>query len=144
MAGGNLVVGLEGNIDAVPLDLTVSVLGGQTGKTITDWTTPGGHRLYTQDDVDRLSFIQRAKWVGFTLKEIRTLMRVREADPTESCEDAMELARHKVGEINAKLDELQKMRDALQTFLDTCPDTDAGHCHVIQGLQSVEPPACCD
>ncbi|MCA8911408.1 MAG: heavy metal-responsive transcriptional regulator [Planctomycetes bacterium] len=106
--------------------------------------TPGGHRLYTQDDVDRLSFIQRAKWVGFTLKEIRTLMRVREADPTESCEDAMELARHKVGEINAKLDELQKMRDALQTFLDTCPDTDAGHCHVIQGLQSVEPPACCD
>ena len=31
--------------DAVPLDLTVSVLGGQTGKTITDWTTPGGHRL---------------------------------------------------------------------------------------------------
>jgi len=46
--------------------------------------TPGGHRLYTQDDVDRLSFIQRAKWVGFTLKEIRTLMRVREADPTES------------------------------------------------------------
>ena len=106
--------------------------------------TPGGHRLYTQDDVDRLSFIQRAKWVGFTLKEIRTLMRVREADPTESCEDAMELARHKVGEINAKLDELQKMRDALQTFLDTCPDTDAGHCYVIQGLQSVEPPACCD
>jgi Hg(II)-responsive transcriptional regulator len=106
--------------------------------------TPGGHRLYTSEDVDRLSFIQRAKWVGFTLKEIRTLMRVREADPTESCDDAMELARHKVAEIKAKLVELEKMRNALQTFLDTCPATDAGHCHVIQGLQAVEPPACCD
>ena len=106
--------------------------------------TSGGHRLYTDDDIERLKFIQRAKWVGFTLKEIRTLMRVREANPTDRCEDAMDLARAKVIEINEKLSELQKMRDALQTFLDTCPDTDAGHCHVIQGLQSVEPPACCD
>ncbi|MEZ5993381.1 MAG: heavy metal-responsive transcriptional regulator [Planctomycetota bacterium] len=106
--------------------------------------TPGGHRLYTHDDVERLSFIQRAKWVGFTLKEIRTLMRVREADPTDSCEDAMDLARHKVAEIDEKLRELHSMRDALQTFLDTCPETDAGHCHVIQGLQAVTPSSCCN
>lgn len=102
--------------------------------------TPGGHRLYTHDDVERLSFIQRAKWVGFTLKEIRTLMRVREADPSESCGDAMDLARHKAAEIDDKLRELQNMRAALQTFLDTCPETDAGHCQVIKGLQSVATP----
>lgn len=105
--------------------------------------TSGGHRLYSEDDVERLKFIQRAKWVGFTLKEIRTLMRVREANPTDSCEDAMDLARAKVVEINEKLSELQKMRDALQTFLDTCPEIDAGHCHVIKGLSEVEKPECC-
>lgn len=105
--------------------------------------TSGGHRLYGGEDVERLKFIQRAKWVGFTLKEIRTLMRVREASPTDSCEDAMELARHKIAEIDAKLEELHSMRDALQTFHDSCPSIDAGHCQVIQGLQSVEKPDCC-
>lgn len=103
--------------------------------------TSGGHRIYTIDDVERLEFIQRAKWVGFTLKEIRKLMRVREADPAGSCEDAMELARYKVVEIDRKLDELGKMRRALQSFLDRCPETDVGHCQVLKGLETVEKPA---
>jgi DNA-binding transcriptional MerR regulator len=100
--------------------------------------TSGGHRLYTQADVERLEFIQRAKWVGFTLKEIRTLMRVREADPHDSCGDAMDLARSKVSEIEDKLIELTKMRNALRKFLDSCPETDVGHCQVLAGIGSVE------
>lgn len=98
--------------------------------------TSGGHRIYTSEDVERLEFIQRAKWVGFTLKEIRKLMRVRQADPAGSCEDAMELARHKVSEINEKLSELTKMRDALNRFLSCCPETDVGHCQVLRGIES--------
>ena len=100
--------------------------------------TSGGHRLYTQADVERLEFIQRAKWVGFTLKEIRTLMRVREADPADSCTDAMDLARSKVSEIEDKLAELTKMRNALRKFLDCCPETDVGHCQVLAGIGNVE------
>jgi DNA-binding transcriptional MerR regulator len=102
--------------------------------------TSGGHRIYTEEDVERLEFIQRAKWVGFTLKEIRKLMRVREADPTGSCEDAMDLARAKVAEIDQKLSELGKMRTALQQFLDCCPEIDVGHCQVLKGLETVEKP----
>jgi MerR family transcriptional regulator, copper efflux regulator len=99
--------------------------------------TAGGHRIYTAEDVERLLFIQRAKWVGFTLKEIRTLMRVREADPADSCADAMNLARAKLAETEDKLAELRKMRDALRRFLDGCPETDVEHCQVLQGLQAV-------
>lgn len=99
--------------------------------------TSGGHRLYTDADVERLQFIQRAKWVGFTLKEIRTLMRVREADPSDSCEDAMDLARTKLAQIEDKLSELNKIRATLQSFLKSCPETDVGHCHVLQGLEKV-------
>ncbi|MEE9312135.1 MAG: MerR family transcriptional regulator, partial [Planctomycetota bacterium] len=58
--------------------------------------TAGGHRIYSDDDVARLKFIQSAKFVGFTLKEIRTMMRVRDTEPDDDCEDAMELARLKL------------------------------------------------
>ena len=97
--------------------------------------TSGGHRLYTDADVERLQFIQRAKWVGFTLKEIRTLMRVREADPSDSCEDAMDLARTKLAQIEDKLSELNKIRETLKSFLKSCPETDVEHCQVLQGLE---------
>ena len=99
--------------------------------------TSGGHRVYNSADVERLQFIQRAKWVGFTLKEIRTLMRVREADPSDSCEDAMNLARTKLAQIEDKLSELNKIRTTLKSFLKACPETDVGHCQVLQGLEKV-------
>jgi len=96
--------------------------------------TGGGHRLYDQADVERLRFIQRAKFVGFTLKEIEVLARLREEDPAASCEDAMELARRKVAEIDAKLRDLREMRTALTSFIETCPERDLGHCEVMGGL----------
>lgn len=40
--------------------------------------TSGGHRLYSPDDIERLRFIQRAKFVGFTLREIAVLARLRD------------------------------------------------------------------
>lgn len=100
--------------------------------------TSGGHRLYTHADVERLKFILRAKGVGFTLKEIRTLMRVREANPTDSCDDVMELARRKRAEIDTKLIELRTIRDALDTFIESCPEIDAARCQVLHGLETAE------
>jgi Hg(II)-responsive transcriptional regulator len=89
--------------------------------------TSGGHRIYTEDDLERLRFIQRAKSVGFTLKEIRTLSSLRDADPSESCDDVMELAHRKRAEVDAKLEELTQMRDLLSRFIGACPNDDLGH-----------------
>lgn len=97
--------------------------------------TSGGHRLYTQSDVDRLKFIQRAKAVGFTLREIAVLARLREMDHSASCEDAMELARRKLAETEAKLKDLQLIAEALRGFIAACPDIDVGRCQVLAGLE---------
>lgn len=99
--------------------------------------TGGGHRLYTDADVERLRFIQSAKAVGFTLKEIRVLARLREEDPGASCEDAMELARRKLNEIEDKLKQMQSIRRMLSGFIAACPDKDLGHCQVMQGLEKI-------
>ena len=98
--------------------------------------TQGGHRLYSSEDVQRLRFIQRAKSVGFTLKEIAVLSRLREEDPQASCNDAMDLARRKVAEIDRKLHDLHEMREALQGLIQECPEKDLAHCHVMQGLNA--------
>lgn len=97
--------------------------------------TSGGHRLYTDADVDRLRFIQSAKTVGFTLKEIRALARFREEDPGASCDDVMELGRRKLAETEVKLRELQRIRKMLAGFIATCPENDLGHCQVLAGLE---------
>ncbi|MBK8207419.1 MAG: heavy metal-responsive transcriptional regulator [Planctomycetes bacterium] len=97
--------------------------------------TSGGHRLYSDADVDRLRFIQSAKAVGFTLKEIRALARFREEDPGESCDDVMELGRRKLAEIEVKLRELQTIRKMLAGFIAACPEDDLGHCQVLAGIE---------
>lgn len=97
--------------------------------------TSGGHRIYTAEDVERLRYIQSAKSVGFTLRETRTLMRLREADPGDSCDDVMELARRKLSEIETKLAEMHSIRELLAGFINSCPEKDLGHCQVLHGLE---------
>ncbi|MHC4839418.1 MAG: heavy metal-responsive transcriptional regulator [Planctomycetota bacterium] len=99
--------------------------------------TSGGHRIYTEDDIARLKFIQSAKFVGFTLKEIRTLMRVRETEPDGECEDAMDLARAKLDEIEKRIQHLHNMRESLHKFVHSCPDKGRGHCTVMNGIEKL-------
>lgn len=99
--------------------------------------TSGGHRIYTNDDISRLRFIQSAKFVGFTLKEIRTMMRVRDVPPDGDCEDAMELARLKLEEIEKRLQHLHSIRDSLHKFIHNCPGKGRGHCTVLNGIEKL-------
>jgi Hg(II)-responsive transcriptional regulator len=98
--------------------------------------TAGGHRVYTAEDLERLRFVQRAKSVGFTLREVRTLVSLRDANPDESCEDVMDMAHRKLAEVETKLKELKEMRNALAGFIKACPHQDLAHCQVMQGLAS--------
>lgn len=97
--------------------------------------TSGGHRVYTEGDVERLKFVNRCKEVGFTLKEISTLVRLRDADPDESCEEVMELARAKIRELDAKIATMTEMRDSLRDFHDNCSSSTVDCCGILTNLQ---------
>ena len=45
----------------------------------------GRYRLYDTDDVRRLTFIRRARELGFTLDEIRTLLSLSASDGPGAC-----------------------------------------------------------
>ncbi len=96
----------------------------------------GGHRLYSEDDAERLKFIQRAKDVGFTLKEISELLFLRESD-IATCGDVSEVAGRKLAEIEAKLSLLEHMRDHLKELITHCPGGSAAvdRCNILQDLE---------
>ena len=79
-----------------------------------------GYREYGDGDVARLRFVRRAKQLGFTLPEIRDLM-----DLTASASDDMAglkvRAQAKVDDVNSRIDELIRVRDALQLLVTACP-----------------------
>ena len=96
----------------------------------------GGFRLYDESYVDRLRFIRRAKDLGFTLAEIRELLDLR-VDDGATCRDVRVQAEEKIGEVEAKIEDLRRIRDALTTLADACREQDGptSECPILDVLE---------
>jgi Hg(II)-responsive transcriptional regulator len=81
--------------------------------------TAAGYRLYGLETVRLIRFIRRAQDLGFTLKEIKELVALRDTRGRKRSE-VRALAETKVRHIDQKLSRLQAMRSALQTMVDMC------------------------
>jgi len=79
----------------------------------------GGFRLYDESYVDRLRFIQRAKDLGFTLAEIKGLLDLRVGEEA-TCPDVKAQAEDKLDEVEAKIQDLKRIRDALTRLAEAC------------------------
>ena len=79
----------------------------------------GGFRLYDESYVDRLRFIQRAKDLGFTLAEIEDLLDLRVGEEA-TCRDVKAQAEDKLDEVETKIRDLKRIREALSTLAAAC------------------------
>lgn len=79
-----------------------------------------GYREYNHESLRQLKFIQQAKSVGFSLNEISELLTLRVEREQRSCKDVKTIAEHKLEQIEQKIAELSKMRDALHIITDAC------------------------
>ena len=96
--------------------------------------SPSGYRQYQTETVKRVLFIQRAKEVGFTLKEINDLLTLQ-SNPNACCGDILSRATSKVEQIEAKIDELQRMKNALQELTEECvSDSGLEDCPILDAL----------
>lgn len=86
--------------------------------------TEGGYRQYSPDVVRRLSFIARAKELGFSLDEIRDLLRLR-MSPRSSCSSVRAKAEKKIAIVEAKIVELGRIKSALEALAASCTSGDA-------------------
>lgn len=77
--------------------------------------TAAGYRLYGVADRERLRFITKAKALGFTLREIREILSLRD-NGTEPCPHLSELLDRKLAAVDAQLQLLSELREDLQTL----------------------------
>jgi len=78
-----------------------------------------GIRLYNDQDLSRLKFIQRAQKMDFTLAEIGELLKMREA-PQKARKRVRELTAHKLAEVETRLAELKTLRNELALLMNLC------------------------
>jgi len=85
--------------------------------------TAGDHRRYGEGAVDRLHFIQGAQRLGLRLREIETLLAVRDTGNCP-CEPAEQLLRQRITEVDAELARLGALRANLVRMADALPSPD--------------------
>lgn len=83
--------------------------------------TAAGYRLFAEPVLQRISFIQRAKGLGFSLKEILELIALQE-NPSLCCADVRKVANAKIADIQKRIDHLLYMQQALIELSNNCTE----------------------
>ena len=97
-----------------------------------------GYRQYGHGVIDRLRFIHRAKGLGFTLREIKELLRLH-ADEDATRAEVKLRAEEKIAAIEAKIADLQRMRSVLCGLVAACDGEGAlDGCPIIEALTGRE------
>lgn len=96
------------------------------------------YRDYGAADVHRLGFIRRARDLGFSMDEIRDLLKLW-GDRERSSADVKRLTTAHIGELDQKIAALQEMRDTLAHLADCCDGDHRPDCPIIKGLEGTVP-----
>ena len=94
--------------------------------------TQSGRRLFGQDDLRVLVFIRRSRELGFSLDEIRDLLRL--AEQKASCRQVRDITAPRLADIRARLRDLRKMEQTLASTLSRCSGKDVPECPILDAL----------
>jgi MerR family transcriptional regulator, mercuric resistance operon regulatory protein len=95
--------------------------------------TASGRRVYGATDLRILGFIRRSRELGFSLDEIRALLRLG-APGKASCSEVKEIAAHHLQDIRAKISDLAKLERLLAKTIFRCSGSRAPDCPVLDIL----------
>ncbi len=94
----------------------------------------GGHRLYSLAQIERLTFIRRARELGFSMQEIKQLHSIVDGELI-SCECVKKIADDHLEEIDLKIADLAKMKAILADLSQQCSGLAVPDCPIISALQ---------
>lgn len=86
-----------------------------------------GYRQYDENAVEKLQFILRAKGLGFTLGEIKSLLALQ-SDREDGVAGVKRRAHERIHDLDRRIAEMTRMRDALKHLADACPGTGEPEC----------------
>lgn len=99
--------------------------------------TSGNYRVYDQRDLMTLRFIERARRLGFSLKEVGELLTLWR-DRKRASADIRRLAQGQIQAIEARLAELGEMHRTLQHVVDRCHGDHRPDCPILDELAGVK------
>jgi DNA-binding transcriptional MerR regulator len=101
--------------------------------------TRGNYRAYGPVHLNRLSFIRRARDLGFSLAQVRGLLGLAD-QPDRSCEAVDAIARQHLVEVERKIADLAALRRELGSIISRCGRGTIAQCRIIEALSPLDTP----
>lgn len=105
------------------------------GLVIPEGRSESGYRQYTSPELNKLIFARRARAFGFSIEATRELLSLYE-DRNRSSADVKRIAQGRLADIEAKMQELQALRDELSHLVSACRGDARPDCPIISGFAS--------
>jgi MerR family transcriptional regulator, mercuric resistance operon regulatory protein len=93
----------------------------------------GGFRIYEPDHLKRLSFVRRSRQLGFSLDEIRNLLRLVDGHG-HTCAEVHALMLSHLAEIRRKIRDLRRLQRAMAEMAARCSGESVPECPIVDAL----------
>lgn len=94
--------------------------------------TSQNYRYYSQQDIETLSFIQKAKDAGLQLSEIQELLQLQ----LEDREQVRHVIQQRLDKIDQRIQELNSLKQRLATWIDECKTANNNCCPILKELKN--------
>ena len=95
--------------------------------------TAGNYRTYTATHLTRLGFIRRARDLGFSLDEVRQLLRLSD-DRDRRCDEVDAIAKAHLADVEQKIADLEALRGELKGLIRQCRRGSIAECKILDAL----------
>ena len=100
---------------------------------VTPLRDANGYRAFRDSDAHKLTFLGRARALGFTIEDCRNLLALWE-DTSRASADVRAIAKDHLREIEKKIADLQAMQETLSDLVRDCAGDDRPDCPILKTL----------
>ncbi len=100
--------------------------------------TPAGYRQYASTHLKRLTFIRRARALGFSIEEVRKLLKLAD-ERKRPCAEVRVVAGVHLKDVQAKIADLRAMERVLRETVSKCASGRSPDCPLIESLSRENP-----
>ena len=95
--------------------------------------TDSNYRDYSQNHLAALTFVRRARGLGFSMAQVRELLALSDHDE-KPCEDVDQLVRQQLSAVDSKIADLSTLREELAQLSRSCQSDRIGECRIVESL----------
>ena len=92
-----------------------------------------GYRAFSRNDLHRLAFLARARTLGFSIEDCRTLVALWD-DEGRASADVKRVAEAHLAHIDEKIAQLRSMRETLGHLVEACHGDERPDCPILKEL----------